>query len=412
MWLTGNREAVGTLSQRDSDQLFSSHSPQHEENIPGLSLFPIGSVLTPLHPDAEGDNPSRWCSASPQSKMQPAPRNVETPTPSALETSVVPRQASAVLNARRKMYPVSPGCGSVPSSTAYGGSKIGEKASIVRACNLELAKAHLLSRSQVSLDDQTNQDALIHAVLQGWDMVERRGNFCPLWGILRFFDNNIFWVANTTTRLVMLRMIHYMLLCQVKAESFNELPSWYRPRPVQYRFPHDTIMSYFAWPGLRERLVLASEPMLNDAFCDTFARSFRFHWPADLGDMYLTNPQTGLLQFSGTFTNHLHEIGRWRMDTAFFDAYPETYDDITPTESATQIVNVGALHSRLSIEQRAASEVEFGDYHHLLREDDDDSPEDLVCTHDPWSLVWADLHSGTGSHPAFDDCCKFQFPNE
>jgi hypothetical protein len=49
-------------------------------------------------------------------------------------------------------------------------------------------------------------------------------------------------------------------------------------------------MSYFAWSGLRERLILSSEPMLTDAFCDIFAKSFRFHWPDKLGDMYLMNP--------------------------------------------------------------------------------------------------------------------------
>jgi hypothetical protein len=287
-------------------------------------------------------------------------------------------------------------------STTRKGSGIGEKASIVRACNLELTKAHLLHTSQVSLDDQTNQDALIRAVFQGWDIVERRGNFCPLWGILRFFDNNIFWVAHHTTRLVMLRMIHYMLLCQVKAESFKELPSWYRPRPVQYQFPHETIMSYFAWPGLRERLVLGSEAMLTDTFCDIFAQSFRFHWPDELGDMYLMNPQTGLLQFSGTFTNYLHEIRMWRMDKTFFDAYPETYDDITPTESVTQIFNFGAYHSRPAIDQRCTSGVEFGDYDHWLREDDDTSPSNLVSAQDSWDIVSTDLPSDTRFNPTFD----------
>jgi hypothetical protein len=327
---------------------------------------------------------------------------VGTPTPNDLETSVLPQQASAVLKARRKMRPISTVCASMTLNATRSGSGIGERVSTVRALNLELTKAHLLRKSQVSLDDRINQDALIRGVFQGWDKVERGGNFCPLWGTLRFFDNNVFWVANTTTRLVMLRMIHYMLLCQVRAESFKELPSWYRPRPVQYQFSHETLVSYFAWPGLRERLVLGSEPMVNDTFCDIFARSFRFHWPDEFGDMYLMNPQTGLFQFSGAFTNHLHEISMWRMDTAFFDAYPDTYDDITPAESVTQIFNLGAFHSRLAVDQRSVSEVGFGDYEPWLLEDDDTSPNDLVSTQESWNTGPTDLPSVTGPNSIFD----------
>jgi hypothetical protein len=285
------------------------------------------------------------------------------------------------------MSPVSTGRASMTSSTTSTGISTAEKTTTVRVCNLELTKAHLLRKSQVSLDDRINQDALIRAVLEGWDKVERRGNFCPLWGILRAFDNNIFWVTSPITRLVMLRMIHYMLLCQVKGETFQDLPPWYRPRPVQYQFPHEPILSYFAWPGLRERLILSSGSVLTDRFCDTFAKSFRFHWPDYLGDVCLLNPQTGLLQFSGTFTNHLHEISMWRMDKAFFDAYPETYDDITPTDTVTQFFNFAAVHSRPAIDERCASKAEVGNFEHWQREEDDDeSPSDLVSPHDLWDF--------------------------
>jgi len=39
------------------------------------------------------------------------------------------------------------------------------------------------------------------------------------------------------------------------------------------------------------------------------------------------------MQFSGAFMTHLQHIENWRMDNEFFLAFPELYDDITPTET-------------------------------------------------------------------------------
>jgi hypothetical protein len=101
------------------------------------------------------------------------------------------------------------------------------------------------------------------------------------------------------------------------------------------------------------------------------------------------------------------------MDTAFFDAYPDTYDDITPAETVTQIFNLGAYHSRPAVGQRSASEVGFGDYDPWLREDDDTSPNDLVSTQESWNTASTDLPSGIGPNSIFDDYYGHQyFQNE
>jgi hypothetical protein len=89
-------------------------------------------------------------------------------------------------------------------------------------------------------------------------------------------------------------------------------------------------------------------------------------------------------------------------DKVFLDAYPETYDDITPTESVTQIFNFGVYRLRPAIDQHSVSEVEFGDYD-WLREDDDTSTSNLVSAQDSWNIVSTDLPSGTASNSIFDD---------
>jgi len=54
---------------------------------------------------------------------------------------------------------------------------------------------------------------------------------------------------------------------------------------------------------------------------------------------------------------------------AFFDAYPETYDDITPTDTVTQFFNFAAVHSRPAIDERCASQAEVGNFEHWQREE-------------------------------------------
>jgi hypothetical protein len=76
-------------------------------------------------------------------------------------------------------------------------------------CNLELEKLNRISKYQISLEEQTNQDTLIRAILQGWETIVI---LCPLWAILRQIDSLIFESSSNITRFVMLTTIHRMLI--------------------------------------------------------------------------------------------------------------------------------------------------------------------------------------------------------
>ncbi|OBT70899.1 hypothetical protein VF21_10012 [Pseudogymnoascus sp. 05NY08] len=203
-----------------------------------------------------------------------------------------------------------------------------ESRKITASCNLELSKVPYLHRRDVILQEQANEDFLIRAILHGWETVECQHTICPLRRTLRRIDNLIFRDTSDMTRLVMLATIYKMLICRVKAESYQELPQW----PTQKQFPHDYVMDYFAWPGLRERLVLSERYILTENFWHTFAHSFRFHWPYGLGEAFDMDKKSGYVRFSGTFWNHLLEIRHWRMDVGFLETFPEFYDDVTPVE--------------------------------------------------------------------------------
>lgn len=84
--------------------------------------------------------------------------------------------------------------------------------STTRLCNMELHKANRLNANRVCVDELTNQEAIVTAVLQGWEAVEGRSYVCPLWSTLHRIDDILFCRSNTMTRLVMLYTIHRMLL--------------------------------------------------------------------------------------------------------------------------------------------------------------------------------------------------------
>lgn len=84
--------------------------------------------------------------------------------------------------------------------------------SIANRCNMILSQVQKLSAEDICIDDKANQNFLILAIMEGWEIAESRLTFCPLWTILREIDCLIFWVSNTVERVVMLRMIHCMLI--------------------------------------------------------------------------------------------------------------------------------------------------------------------------------------------------------
>ncbi|KAJ5294059.1 hypothetical protein N7508_008880 [Penicillium antarcticum] len=100
-------------------------------------------------------------------------------------------------------------------------------------------------------------------------------------------------------------------------------------RPSQLMFDHDISADYFAWPGLRERLVLTGSQILTDEFFSNFALSFRLIWKQELSAVYAFDPITELYSLSRRFTESLRDIQNWTMDQKFFEAFPEIYYDFT-----------------------------------------------------------------------------------
>ncbi|KAE9367998.1 hypothetical protein N431DRAFT_514683 [Stipitochalara longipes BDJ] len=226
----------------------------------------------------------------------------------------------------------------------------------VRTNNISLLmQAQDARKVEVCLEDHINQDVLIRGIIEGWEVVKSRVKVCPLWEILRSIDHLLFWMASPITRLVMLRMIHEMLLFKVSGKRLDELPSWYRPRPTQTIFPHDELIDFFAWPGIRERLVVSKQDLLTNDFWDCFRRNFRFQWPLSFREIYQLNPYTSRYAFSALFQGRLRDISMWQMEQQFFAAFPEFLDDISASEPTLSELMIEPGSSEILLQSGAAA---------------------------------------------------------
>lgn len=113
-------------------------------------------------------------------------------------------------------YRAQPGANPLGNLAAVSANTEAESAlqpwSITEMCNSILWSLRTLRAEDICSDDATNQHMLILAIFEGWEAVESRLTFCPLWRILRDVEFVIFSTCNTVERLVMLRMIHLMTI--------------------------------------------------------------------------------------------------------------------------------------------------------------------------------------------------------
>lgn len=61
---------------------------------------------------------------------------------------------------------------------------------------------------------------------------------------------------------------------------------------------------------------------------EPFRQNLHFLWPHETHDMYNRDPVTGIYRFSDLWTHHMSHIGCWRINSDFFELYPQLRPDI------------------------------------------------------------------------------------
>ncbi|PLN86147.1 hypothetical protein BDW42DRAFT_182658 [Aspergillus taichungensis] len=197
--------------------------------------------------------------------------------------------------------------------------------------------------------DQTTRDAdiPIRAIIEGWDAVSRRYALDPVWGMLRAADESI-WrkLCGEAERLAILRVVSamfrvgittlcdYWLISIVQYRSdpseanLQVLPRFMRHRPSQLRIVHKPLVDFVVWPGLRERLVLFPDQHCSDNFCALFWSCFRFNWPHQAREAFVSQAQPELYAFPESFNESFYDLQSWRMTPRFFHAFPDIKADV------------------------------------------------------------------------------------
>ncbi|KAJ4251330.1 hypothetical protein NW764_016454 [Fusarium oxysporum] len=134
---------------------------------------------------------------------------------------------------------VLPGCGCLVGTSSDGGNTTH---SFWRQLN-ELWKG--LPGTDLSVEDEESEDAVIRAVLDGWDSIGARSQSLATCRFLRRLDELPWMQPNQINRLAMLSLTRLMLVSQSSARK-AELPRWLHARPSQI-LPHSNAIDFVFW---------------------------------------------------------------------------------------------------------------------------------------------------------------------
>ncbi|RKF56247.1 putative bzip transcription [Golovinomyces cichoracearum] len=131
-------------------------------------------------------------------------------------------------------------------------------------------------------------------------------------------------------------LVHRFLQWQaaLDEDSWNCLPPWMRPEPVQLSNRHPIIASLIFWPNLR-KATIESQPRyfsaaLNpgqsssqNSFNDAYISSLNLSWPYADTDIF-SLPETGSdeIHVSDTFLTHIQDLANWSLDPGFWESLP------------------------------------------------------------------------------------------
>lgn len=124
------------------------------------------------------------------------------------------------------------------------------------------------------------------------------------------------------------------------------MPIWQRPVQSQSTLQHPIAIDFFAWPGLRDRLVSnhahyfanppksrAKRPSPDSEVRDptagiadfsvAYQHHFRFSWPFTFDDAYLYDPLTCTYSISPMFERYHSDLKYWGVEPVFFEKFPE-----------------------------------------------------------------------------------------
>lgn len=125
-------------------------------------------------------------------------------------------------------------------------------------------------------------------------------------------------------RVAALYITHCVLRWQVAPtqESYDHLPEWVRPIPLQYSSPHPCWTNYVPWPDVRNELVRHQHSYPFDNWFIPFTTSLSLNWPYDDNDTILSQPGSDEWLINPVFEQHVRNLDNWSLGPAFARTHP------------------------------------------------------------------------------------------
>jgi hypothetical protein len=201
--------------------------------------------------------------------------------------------------------------------------------------------------------DMINTGTLFKAVRDGWNSLDVQDQNNPIFMILREMDEKVFFLKDKVSRVALAIKSHRLVKYYLNADQANlaDLADWQRPRPSQKKFKHPIAIDFFAWPGLRDKMVKHHARYFHTTdFSDAYRKHFKFSWPFGFEDTYQYDERSDTYRLSPLFEQYHRDLKSWRFEESFFKKYPELleavkYVEADPVEAPafTQVRNSTAM---------------------------------------------------------------------
>lgn len=118
-------------------------------------------------------------------------------------------------------------------------------------------------------------------------------------------------------------MIYKALKWQIKPclETYEDMPSWFSPRPSQLMCAHPSWVSQIKFPKLRDRVINNQHLYANDRFLAMYTAGLRVNWP--FRDVDIFRFENGKVGVTDLFETHILDVDNWSLGEPFISTYPE-----------------------------------------------------------------------------------------
>ncbi|KAE8381846.1 hypothetical protein BDV26DRAFT_289052 [Aspergillus bertholletiae] len=103
-------------------------------------------------------------------------------------------------------------------------------------------------------------------------------------------------------------------------ETFQDVPSWYRPSKLQRTQLHPICIDFLAWPGLRESLIMDFASLDKPSFSRLTTSAITVHWPSDQD--VIVKDIAGDWALNPLFEKHIYTYSNWKLKRRWAEQFP------------------------------------------------------------------------------------------